>query len=604
MNTSTKPMGVRIFILVLLATFLIHGTIHCQDKPEQNMDEMWGEQVANLDAADADRGQLFKDGNYAMFIHWGLYAMLAGKYGDSTYYGISEWIMHPRRAGIPVDEYKKLAADFNPVEFDAKAIVKLAKDAGMKYIIHTSKHHDGFAMYHSKVSDFNIVDATPFQRDPIKELAMACKAEGIGFGFYYSQNQDWTTPGGGSGPEKDALGREVSFDEYFNNKCLPQVEEITTQYGDMVLIWFDTPGKMPKKYAEKLIEVVHRNQAKAFVSGRVGHGLGDYRTLGDMEIPHENVDGLWEAVDVTNDSWGYAWYDENWKAPKDILTRLISTIARGGTYMLNIGPKSDGSVSEHAAHALRVSGEWIKKYPQVIYGVEASPWEHALPWGDVTRKNNRLYLSVYEWPRDGKLYLPGLKNEISSVYLLEGEKKTKLTYSKQLEWNILDLPPHQTESFVSVIELEIRGDVDVDPVQALDPDLTTCITAHFSQTEGCKVEGKRWMEKFGEWISIKKISQWEEGGTASWEVDVLEPGIYKVELTYAGTGRLVWSVEIDGGMKIQNQQNSSHIFDTHPIGWMKFERSGKHRVSVSLVNGDPIRSELSAINFTQIDFGE
>lgn len=159
-------------------------------------------------------------------------------------------------------------------------------------------------MFHSAYDKFNIVDATPFKRDPMRELANSCRKEGLGFGFYYSHNQDWTTPGGSGGPQTDSNGNPCTFDDYFRNKCLPQVEEITSNYGEMVLIWFDTPGEIPQKYAEKLVEVVHRNQPKALVSGRVGYNLGDYQTLGDMEIPLENIDGLWESVDVTNDSWG------------------------------------------------------------------------------------------------------------------------------------------------------------------------------------------------------------------------------------------------------------------------------------------------------------
>ena len=199
----------------------------------------------------------------------------------------------------------------------------------MKYIVITAKHHDGFAMYESKACDFNIVDATPWGKDPMKELAAACREEGLGFGFYYSHNQDWTFPGGGGGPQVDASGKPATFDDYFIKKCLPQVEEITTQYGPIEIVWFDTPGKMPKHYVEKLVEVVHQNQPGALVSGRAGHELGDYQTLGDMEVPIVNVDGLWESVDTTNDSWAYAWYDENWKSPQQILERLVACVARG-----------------------------------------------------------------------------------------------------------------------------------------------------------------------------------------------------------------------------------------------------------------------------------
>ena len=585
-------------------SIIFSGTSYPQEPAKQEMDEMWGEQSLISDTEDKSRGRLFHDGNYAMFIHWGLYSRLAGTYEDSTYYGISEWIMNPRRANIPVEKYKQLAKDFNPVAFDARAIAKLAREAGMKYIIHTSKHHDGFAMYHSKACDFNIVDATPFGRDPVQELAEACKAEGIGFGFYYSQNQDWTAPGGSGGPITDANGREVSFDEYFTSKCLPQVEEITTQFGELVLIWFDTPGDMPRKYADKLIEVVHTNQSDALVSSRVGHGLGDYKTLGDMEIPHENVQAPWEAVDVTNDSWGYAAYDENWKTPKDILCRLISTIARGGTYMLNIGPKGDGSVPENAARSLLTAGKWIERYPQVVYTAEPSPWQHALPWGDVTRKKNTLFLSVYEWPQTGKLFLPGLKSEINEANLLKSAIKSEINFRKDRGWIILDIPFERPEEFVSVIEIELKDLPEADPIYGLDPDIPTVITSHFAETTGCQAEDKRWMEKFGEWIKVTKISHWKQDGKATWEVEVYKPGNYLVELTYAGQGRLVWSVETDEGAKIHNEQNSSHIFTSYPIGWIRFDQPGKHKVSVSLHNGDPLTSELSAITFTRVDYGE
>lgn len=349
--------------------------------PQERMDKMWGEQQSKKAALETERGHNFEWGNYAMFIHWGLFSHLGNIWNGKTYYGIGEWMINEGMANANRDEYKATSRSFNPKEFDAMKIAQLAKDAGMKYIIITSKHHDGFAMYHSACDKFNIVDATPFGRDPMKELADACKKLGLGFGFYYSHNQDWTTPGASGAPKVDAAGNPKTFEDYFNTKCLPQVKEITQNYGDIELIWFDTPGGIPQKYAEQLVEVVHQNQPRALVSGRVGYNLGDYQTLGDMEVPLENIDGLWESVDVTNDVWGYAWYDQNWKTPKQLLKYLISTIARGGTYMLNIGPDGLGNIPEFVSQTLRASGKWIAHYPQVIYGAEASPWKHALPWG-------------------------------------------------------------------------------------------------------------------------------------------------------------------------------------------------------------------------------
>ncbi len=582
---------------------MLFGTHFLIAQENERMDQLWGDFETSKFASDSIRGELFRDGNYAMFIHWGLYSNIANRYKGKTYYGIAEWIMSSRRADIPVEEYKHLAKDFNPVDFDAERIVQLAKRAGMKYIIITSKHHDGFAMYDSEVSDFNIVDATPFGRDPMKELAEACKKENIGFGFYYSQNQDWTAPGGRRGPLTNDSGDTISFDEYFYGKCLPQVNEITTRYGDMVLIWFDTPGGMPKKYAAELVELVHNNQPKALVSGRIGHGLGDYKTLGDMEVPHVNVEGLWEAVDVTNDSWGNAWYDENWKSPKEILKRLISTVARGGTYMLNIGPDVKGNVPDFAVMSLEASGRWLSAYPQVVYGAGPSPWLHALPWGDVTVNNDQLYLSIYAYPRNGNLYLPGLKNEIISAKLLNAGNKLDLNYSKQNGNLLLDLPLQQPEDFISVIELTIDGAAEVDSTPALDPFISTELTTHFADAIHCKIEEKRWMEKFGEWKVQHVIQGWEEGSKATWEIKVFQPGVYFVELNYAGTGRLVWSVASDEGVFIQNQQNASHIYSAYPMGWMQFDKPGIHKISVSLVEGDPDTSELSGIRFTPISFG-
>ncbi|MDF7806606.1 alpha-L-fucosidase [Pontiellaceae bacterium B12219] len=573
------------------------GILAMQGIAEKNgMDEMWGESTIKLRAENAKRGQLFDEGNYAMFIHWGLYSQLGNKVDGKTYYGIGEWIMNPRMAGIPIDEYKKLAGTFNPEQFDAKAIAKLAKDAGMKYIIITSKHHDGFAMYDSKANDFNITKTTPWAKDPMLDLAEACRAEGLGFGFYYSHNQDWTFPGGGNGPSVDENGNPADFDDYFKKKCLPQVEEITSNYGPIEMVWFDTPGKMPKKYVQQLVDVVRKNQPDALISGRAGHNLGDYQSLGDMEIPHENVEGLWESVDTTNDSWAYAWYDNNWKTPKEILKRLIACVARGGTYMLNIGPDGSGAVPERAARALEESGAWIQRYPQVVYNAGASPWKHALPWGDVTVNENKLLLSVFDWPASGKLYLPGLKTKINSAALLVNGKPETLKFDVSNGWTIFELPPRAPEKLVSVIEVELAGTPKADPTFGLDPNIGTEILVEFADVEGAEQSQKRWMEKFGEWKRIVQVHKWKPDGKAIFEVDVLEAGDYCVDLTYAGEGRLVWGVDVLGGEHIQNEQNSSHNYQEFPIGWINFPAPGKYEVAVSCLSENRESASLKGIH--------
>ncbi|MEO0453606.1 MAG: alpha-L-fucosidase [Verrucomicrobiota bacterium] len=567
----------------------------------QEMDEMWGDQVVKLRADDAERGQLFNDGNYAMFIHWGLYSHLGNKYKGKTYYGIGEWIMNPRVADIPYQEYMKIADDFNPTKFDADAIVKLAKDAGMKYVVITSKHHDGFAMFDSDCNDFNIVDATPWGRDPMKDLAVACQKYGLGLGFYYSHFQDWTYPGGGKSRALRKNGENAGFDYYYETKCKPQVEEITSMYGPIEIVWFDTPGGIPKNYVEELVAITRKNQPNALICGRAGHGLGDYASLGDMEVPNKNHDGMWETVDTTNDSWAYAWYDEYWKTPKDILQRLISTVGRGGTYMLNIGPRGDGSVPDRAQATLRKSGEWIQRYPYVVYGTSASPWGHALPWGDVTVKDNRLFLAIYEIPENRVLNLPGLMTEVISATLVEGGEKKPLNVSTQDGWTCIQLPQVISEKIIPVVEIELVSAANVDHSLGIDPSVETTLLTEFANVTNAKFHQIRWMEKFGEWKHAYQATEWKKDGKATWDVSVLQPGHYNVDLTYRGDKRVVWCVEIEGGEKIQNQQNASDHFQRFPIGWVHFPKPGRYKISVSCLEGDKKAAALKAAHFTYIE---
>lgn len=599
MQLKTKAKwSVRLAIVLF---FFSTGINLAQESGKQKMNEMWDGKANVSNQTNASRGKLFRDGKYAMFIHWGLFSQLSNKWKGKTYYGIGEWLMNSNMANIPAQDYLPVAKDFNPVNFDAKAIVQLAKDAGMKYIVVTSKHHDGFAMFHSRDNKFNIVDATPFKRDPMIELAKACKDAGLGFGFYYSQNQDWTAPGGNGGPEKDEQGNRKSFDDYFREKCYPQVQQITTDYGPIELVWFDTPGGMDKKYAEQLVALVHKNQPGAYVSGRVGHNLGDYSTLGDMEVPKQNVEGLWESVDVTNDAWGYAWYDQNWKSAKELLTRTLSTVARGGTYMLNVGPKPDGTIPEQAALALRNSGNWIKKYPQTLYAAQASPWKHTLPWGDATVQGNKISLLVYEWPATGHLYLPGLLSEITSVKLVNNKKREPLKFTKKNGWVDIAVPVKAPETLVSVVEVIVKGTPKANSIQSVDPEIENEVYADFAKAINCEKAGKSWMEKFGEWKHIMQVTKWAADSKLEWEVEVLKPGYYQTELNYTGLGRMVWKIENNEGAVVQNQQNSSSVYTWYPMGWMKFEHPGKYTLSVALVEGEGQKASLSAIRFKKVE---
>jgi alpha-L-fucosidase len=560
---------------------------------EKSMDQMWGTNSAG-NFVRKDKAALFADGNYGMFIHWGLYSSLAGKWNGKTYYGIGEWIMNPQMAGIPVEEYKDLAASFNPSAFDAREIASLAKDAGMKWIIITSKHHEGFAMFDSE-HPFNIVDATPFKRDPMKELAEACREYGLGFGFYYSHNQDWTAPGGTRGPAENADGTPASFEQYFREKCLLQVKEICTNYGPLDYVWFDTPGDMPEELVRELAAYVREAQPGAMLCSRIGYGMGDYSSNGDMEVPPRNIEGLWETCDTTNDSWSYVWYDENWKSPKEILNRLVSTVARGGTYLLNVGPDAMGRVPAEVAGHLRSAGEWIRANPEVIYGADPSPWGRALPWGDVTVQDNSLNLVVFDWPKDRRLYLPGLETEIESAAVKTERGFEKIGFTQRGSWTQLSLPGQSTDHPASIIRIKLVGPIVVDTTHGIHPNADAEMLAEFASVEGAIRKDIRWMEKFGEWKHANQVSAWTDSGAATWDVDVLEPGAYHVELRYKGEGRLTWRVETDEGDLLQNNQNSSHVYHNYVMGQLNFESPGKRTISVSLVDGDPAKASLKAV---------
>jgi alpha-L-fucosidase len=586
-----------VFGLIILS-FSLNGIAQDTKIKDKGMDEMWGETTVSEDALKAGRGKLFDESNFGMFIHWGLFSHLGGVWKDKTYYGIGEWIMNPRVANIPPSEYMEIAKDFNPSDFDAKKIAQLAKDAGMKYIIITSKHHEGFAMFESKASTFNIVDATPFARDPMKELSAACHELGLGFGFYYSHYQDWTAPGGHGGPETNEDGTPATFKKYFYEKCKPQVSEICSNYGEIDFVWFDTPGDMPKEFVVELASLVRKLQPNAMLCSRIGHGMGDYASKGDMEVPPRNISGLWETCDTNNDSWSYAWYDNNFKSPKETLNRLIATVGRGGTYLFNIGPDSNGNVPVIGMKFLEETGKWIRKYPQVIYGAGASPWGHALAWGDVTTNGNSLFLSVLEWPQDGKLYLPGLKSKIVSAEILKGENSKEISFEQENGWTVFKVPFKPADSPVSVIEVKLASEAGVAEVNTnlgIYPNIQTTLLAEFAEVSAAEKEEIKWMEKFGEWKHVTQITKWEEKSKAEWTVEVFEPGYYYLDLIYKGEDRLVWKTTTDEGVMVQNQQAATEKYDQYNMGILEFKTAGKHTISVSLVEGNPETSSLKSV---------
>ncbi len=415
----------------------------------------------DITAKDNAKMQWWKDAKYGMFIHWGLYAIPAGKWGSSTSHG--EWLM--KFAKIPRQEYALLAKQFNPIQFDADAWVKLAKDAGQKYMVLTAKHHDGFALFRSKASTYNVVDATPFKKDIVEAYANACRKYGMKMGLYYSQAQDWYHPGGAvwAGQEWDSthLGK---MDAYIDSIALPQVKEILGNYGDVAVLWWDTPVGMTKEMSQKLADVV-KQYPNLITNNRLGAGMG-----GDLETPEQFIpatgfpDRNWEVCMTMNGNWGYNAYDDKWKSTKDILQKLIDIVSKGGNFLLNVGPNPYGIIPEVCQTNLLDIGQWLQQNGQAIYGTTASPFPY-LSWGRATRKEQKLYLHVFQWPANQQLVVP-MNNKITHAHLL-ADPKTALKVHFNNGVSTIQLPAYSPDKRASVIEVDFKGEPIITPAPSV-----------------------------------------------------------------------------------------------------------------------------------------
>ena len=440
----------------------------------------------------------WREARFGMFIHWGPYAVLGGEYnGHLQLKSGVEWIMN--RCKIPVGVYQSYAAQFNPVNYDPDAWVELAKEAGMKYIVITAKHHDGFAMFKSNASPFNIVDFTPYKKDVLDALAQACRKQNMKLGFYYSQAQDWNNPGGAVArkvmsegwlnPDSiiidaytaehngkwDPAQETRSMEQYINEVSLPQVKELLENYGDVAIIWWDTPTGMTDEFAEKFKALLD-NYPQIITNDRLQRPNfpGDYKTP-EQRIPDpselDNRD--WETCMTMDDSWGYKKInkdsDQNWKSTETIIRNLINIASKGGNYLLNVGPTPEGEIPPQSIARLREAGNWMKINGEAIYGTSRSPVEKP-EWGYCTMKNNKknttLYFSVINWPVHGELLVKGLNASAQSAVLLEGKSslKTKLTP----EGLIVYLPPTAPNKIASVVKVEMKSKLSLKDVAGGD----------------------------------------------------------------------------------------------------------------------------------------
>ena len=397
-------------------------------------DGLWHEREALKEL----RLRWWSKARFGMFIHWGLYAIPAGQWKGEKSAGYSEWIMWKKR--IPAAEYAKLADQFNPVKFDARKWVSLARRAGMKYMVITAKHHDGFAMYHSKVSSYNIVDATPFGRDPISELSRECRRQGIRFGCYYSVDRDWHHPaafcanqGEGNTWDYPNTTRE-DFDRYLKAKALPQLRELLVQYGPLDIIWFDGVGTKTPQQNEQIIAMVRILQPDCLINSRLGDWKsfkwGDYRSMDDDRVADRLLPYGWENPGTLNKTYGYNKFATDYKSPSAVIQLLVDIASKGGNYLLNVGPTAEGVIPEQAVRILEAVGRWLEKNGESIYATEGSCIGRPA-WGRCTVKPGKLYLHIFDLPEDGKVVVPPVQGKVDVAYFLADEQKKPLKFEQR-----------------------------------------------------------------------------------------------------------------------------------------------------------------------------
>ncbi len=522
----------------------------------------------------------WREARFGMFIHWGVYAVPAGTHKGNQVGGIGEWIMCHGK--IPVADYQQYAAQFNPVKYDPEAWVKLAKEAGMKYIVITSKHHDGFALFDSKVSKWDVVDATPYGKDLLKPLAAACKKHGIKLGFYYSQAQDWCQGGSACSGYWDPAAQNTGMDAYLKNIAVPQVEEILSNYGDIAVLWWDTPCEMTKERAQMFEPVVSQHPG-IITNNRLGGGYP-----GDTETPEQHIpatgykDRDWETCMTMNDTWGFKSYDQNWKSTQTLLRNLIDIASKGGNYLLNVGPTAEGEIPQPSIERLKQVGAWMKVNGEAIYGTTASPFAK-LEWGrctkKVTAKGTTLYLHVFTWPQDGKLLLPGLKSEVKKAYLLADSAALKTQATE--EGVVLTLPAQALDPIATVIVVNLSGELKVEKAllsQAADGTIVlSAIQANIHNFNGsnAQVEEKGGIPNIGFWTA--------SGVTVDWNFKITKPGRFDlVASTACANEKSQFQIRVD------NQTLNATVMSTggyesfvdQNLGQIELKTSGEYLLQI------------------------
>ncbi|ANH80336.1 alpha-L-fucosidase [Niabella ginsenosidivorans] len=556
------------------------------------------------------RVKWFSDARFGMFIHWGLYSAAEGIWkGERLRNGnnYAEWIRYRNR--ISKEEYGSLAGRFNWNKINPEEWVLLAKKAGMKYIIITAKHHDGVAIWNSRVSDYNLSRLSHTSRDVLKELAAACKKHGMKLGFYYSHWLDWEHPYGWDHNRelaKNITGKE--YNKYWQEKVLPQLRELLTNYGEVAMLWFDMwvnykSTVVQKEQLEQVIKLVRELQPNCLINSRLGLPAGnpdiDFETMGDNELGAVYQDHPWETSGTIAHSWGYNALENQWKSTSQLLQSLIGNVSLNGGFTLNIGPRADGSVSYEGIRRLDDMGKWLAKNGESVYGctgLTLRPGQH--DWGRITTRMTTgnqqvVYLQVYNWPLDGVLRLTGILSRPEKAELITDAGKQPLHVTQNGPLTHIQLPGKAGDPFVSTIALQYAQPVE------LDEEVVAESTFGGFALNSENVWDNRVQYQLIKYDGLRPTHLvMDKAGTVTWEFYAPEAGNYTVDLSYhnsskenmaitiaAADQQLLQQLKPTGKVVVEPHDSYTDEFIDSPAGTFHFSRAGFYQVTLKLDPG-------------------
>lgn len=529
---SNKIKGSLLFLAIMP---LMHVPVAAEPMSSENQLIAGGQ---NINATREKRMEWFRDAKFGMFIHWGVYSMFEGEYKGEPSPRYAEWIWNNSR--IPANEYISMGKKFNPVNYNPEEWARMAKDAGMTYMVITAKHHDGYALFDTDVSDWGVTNST-WGKDLIAPLKNAADKEGLRFGLYYSQSLDWGNHGDEGGAHWDRsyteYPREKSkwskrFNQYIEEIATPQVQELTTNYGNLDLFWWDMPKNITEKQAQGLADILWQNQPHIISNGRLTSrrltNFGDFDTF-EQSIPATpQLDSYWESCMTMNNTWGYRASDHDWKSTTELIHNLTSVVANGGNYLLNIGPKPDGSFPQASIDRLAEIGAWMEINGEAIFDTEATPFyfQQAFRGATTQRVHDEgvtLYLHVHQWPQDGELIVLGVGNKEVSAYLLADDERKPLKLVADGKKVNISIPTQAPDNYSSTVVLEVAGVLDLVEVTGVMTESGLVLRSRDADHVGGRYND--WQNGFLNWTNPLH--------TASWKVDFAKPGRYVVQAYHA-----------------------------------------------------------------------